>query len=303
MYERIFRHRRFIRGGFESRAAAVDGGGARRRHGAGAAETLPRPRRVPERRCAAEPRSHSRHHAAGVSPRRAAGTPGGNHQALLFDRDAACRRRRRSAAARNIHCYRRRHEAASGTPKAQELQALDAHRAGVVVDCRCSRRGDVLHLALIFSWRENDESQKPGKNNPALARAFPRERLRVELRRGVERAIRPVALQAARRLRCDRGRERRLYRAARRRQAALALSRRHERPLAETPAPAPPRPALPAAGRPMKTAHAGLGITESDWQLTVKHLVASLDKFKVPEKEKQEFLALASSLKPDIVEK
>ena len=56
-------------------------------------------------------------------------------------------------------------------------------------------------------------------------------------------------------------------------------------------------------GRPMKTAHAGLGITESDWQLTVKHLVASLDKFKVPEKEKNEFLALASSLKPDIVEK
>ncbi len=56
-------------------------------------------------------------------------------------------------------------------------------------------------------------------------------------------------------------------------------------------------------GRPMKTAHAGLGITESDWQLTVKHLVASLDKFKVPEKEKQDFLALASSLKPDIVEK
>lgn len=56
-------------------------------------------------------------------------------------------------------------------------------------------------------------------------------------------------------------------------------------------------------GRAMKTAHAGLGINESDWQLTVNHLVASLDKFKVPEKEKNEFLALASSLKPDIVEK
>jgi hemoglobin len=56
-------------------------------------------------------------------------------------------------------------------------------------------------------------------------------------------------------------------------------------------------------GRPTKTAHAGLGITESDWDLTVKHLIASLDKFKVPEKEKKEFLALASSLKPDIVEK
>ena len=56
-------------------------------------------------------------------------------------------------------------------------------------------------------------------------------------------------------------------------------------------------------GRSMKTTHAGLGITESDWDLTVKHLIASLDKFKVPEKEKNEFLALASSLKPDIVEK
>jgi hemoglobin len=56
-------------------------------------------------------------------------------------------------------------------------------------------------------------------------------------------------------------------------------------------------------GRPMKTAHAGLGITESDWDLTVKHLIGSLDKFKVPEKEKKEFLGFASSLKPDIVEK
>ena len=56
-------------------------------------------------------------------------------------------------------------------------------------------------------------------------------------------------------------------------------------------------------GRTTKAAHAGLGITESDWQVTVKHLVDILDKFKVPEKEKNEFLALASSLKGDIVEK
>jgi hemoglobin len=55
--------------------------------------------------------------------------------------------------------------------------------------------------------------------------------------------------------------------------------------------------------RTMKTAHAGLGITESDWQLTVNHLVATLDKFNVPEKEKGELLAIASSLKKDIVEK
>jgi hemoglobin len=56
-------------------------------------------------------------------------------------------------------------------------------------------------------------------------------------------------------------------------------------------------------GRTMKTTHAGLGITEADWQSTVKHLAATLDKFKVPEKEKGELLAIASSLKADIVEK
>jgi len=55
-------------------------------------------------------------------------------------------------------------------------------------------------------------------------------------------------------------------------------------------------------GRSMKASHEGLGITESDWQATVKHLVATLDKFKVPQKEKDEMLAIASSLKGDIVE-
>jgi hemoglobin len=55
-------------------------------------------------------------------------------------------------------------------------------------------------------------------------------------------------------------------------------------------------------GRTMKASHEGLGITESDWDVAVKHLVASLDKFKVPEKEKGELLAIASSLKSDIVE-
>jgi hemoglobin len=55
--------------------------------------------------------------------------------------------------------------------------------------------------------------------------------------------------------------------------------------------------------RDMKTAHKGMGITESDFELSVKHLVASLDKFKVPQKEKDEVLALVTSLKKDIVEK
>ena len=56
-------------------------------------------------------------------------------------------------------------------------------------------------------------------------------------------------------------------------------------------------------GRTMKTVHAGLGITESDWQLTVIYLTATLDKFKVADKERNEILKLFSSLKSDIVEK
>jgi len=54
-------------------------------------------------------------------------------------------------------------------------------------------------------------------------------------------------------------------------------------------------------GRDMKTAHTGLKITNADWDATVKDLVATLDKFKVPEKEKGEVLAAISSLKADIV--
>ena len=56
-------------------------------------------------------------------------------------------------------------------------------------------------------------------------------------------------------------------------------------------------------GRDTKTSHAGLGITEKDWEASVKHLVATLDKFNVPAKEKDEVLALATTLKKDIVEK
>ena len=56
-------------------------------------------------------------------------------------------------------------------------------------------------------------------------------------------------------------------------------------------------------GRDMKTSHTGLGITEKDWDINVKHLVATLDKFNVPAKEKDEVLAAVSGLKKDIVEK
>jgi hemoglobin len=53
----------------------------------------------------------------------------------------------------------------------------------------------------------------------------------------------------------------------------------------------------------MKTTHKGLGITEENWNTAVKYLVQTLDEFKVPAKEKDELLAIASSLKKDIVEK
>ncbi len=55
--------------------------------------------------------------------------------------------------------------------------------------------------------------------------------------------------------------------------------------------------------RSAKTVHGGLGITESDFNVVVNHLIDTLDKFKVPAKEKQELLAIVGSLKPDIVEK
>ena len=56
-------------------------------------------------------------------------------------------------------------------------------------------------------------------------------------------------------------------------------------------------------GRDMKTTHAGLGITEKDWDVSVKDLIATLDKFKVPAKEREEVLAAVGALKKDIVEK
>jgi hemoglobin len=56
-------------------------------------------------------------------------------------------------------------------------------------------------------------------------------------------------------------------------------------------------------GRDMRTSHKGLGITESDWESSVKDLNATLDKFKVPQAERDEVLAAVSGLKKDIVEK
>ena len=54
-------------------------------------------------------------------------------------------------------------------------------------------------------------------------------------------------------------------------------------------------------GRDMKTSHTGLNITEDDWNIAVKGLVATLEKFNVPAKEKDEVLKAVGGLKADIV--
>jgi len=56
-------------------------------------------------------------------------------------------------------------------------------------------------------------------------------------------------------------------------------------------------------GRSMKTVHEGLGITEDDWNLAVKHLTETLDKFKVAKAERDDLFKILVPLKADIVDK
>jgi hemoglobin len=55
-------------------------------------------------------------------------------------------------------------------------------------------------------------------------------------------------------------------------------------------------------GRDMKTSHDGLAVSESDWAVFVQHTTATLNDLGVGEREKNEVLAAADSLKADIVE-
>jgi hemoglobin len=56
-------------------------------------------------------------------------------------------------------------------------------------------------------------------------------------------------------------------------------------------------------GRNMKESHAGMGVTEAEWNALVEDLVKSLDKFDVGKQEQSELLGALSTMKPDIVEK
>ena len=54
--------------------------------------------------------------------------------------------------------------------------------------------------------------------------------------------------------------------------------------------------------RSAKVTHGGLGIKASEFNIVAQHLVDTLNKFNVPEKEHKELLAIIGSLRPDIVE-
>jgi hemoglobin len=56
-------------------------------------------------------------------------------------------------------------------------------------------------------------------------------------------------------------------------------------------------------GRDMKTAHRGMGVSNAHFDALVGDLVATLDKFKVPAKEKNELLSVLGPMRKDIVER
>jgi hemoglobin len=53
----------------------------------------------------------------------------------------------------------------------------------------------------------------------------------------------------------------------------------------------------------MKATHAGMGVTNSAFDALVEDLVATLDQFKVPEREKKELLSVLGPMRSDIVER
>jgi hemoglobin len=56
-------------------------------------------------------------------------------------------------------------------------------------------------------------------------------------------------------------------------------------------------------GKPMLEAHRGMKVSDAEFNALVEDLVKSLDKFKVPVREKQELLAALGGMKGQIVDK
>ena len=55
-------------------------------------------------------------------------------------------------------------------------------------------------------------------------------------------------------------------------------------------------------GRDMKTSHAGLNITRNEWEVTIRYLEKALDKLKIQQREKEQFVELFERYRGDIVE-
>jgi len=51
----------------------------------------------------------------------------------------------------------------------------------------------------------------------------------------------------------------------------------------------------------MLASHRGMGITDSDWQIFIGHLQATLAEFQVPQQEQDDVLAFIDSTRTDIV--
>ena len=54
-------------------------------------------------------------------------------------------------------------------------------------------------------------------------------------------------------------------------------------------------------GKAMRPAHAGMNITDAEWNITGGHIQAAMRAKRVPRKEQQEVLTLLTSMKGDIV--
>lgn len=54
-------------------------------------------------------------------------------------------------------------------------------------------------------------------------------------------------------------------------------------------------------GKTMLEAHTGMNITEAEFNALVEDLVAALDQFSVPDREKNELLAVLGPMQPDVV--
>lgn len=56
-------------------------------------------------------------------------------------------------------------------------------------------------------------------------------------------------------------------------------------------------------GRDMRTSHEGLHISERDWEVFVRHTVATLDSLEVYGKERDDCLDVVAGIEADVVER